>query len=319
MPRLTRHIVCVAVALAAAPTAASAATRADFGWSFAATPAAPTTLRLHIRYKGAGGEDAKPSPVRRVSLRAPAGTGIAFATQPACEASDSELQILGDAACPPESRVGRGTITAITGFGPAVDPFGTEVSLFNLSNGILELVKHPATGAVIVIERLLLEDGALVAHPAIPPGGPPDGASGVRDIDWVVDAPGYLTTPAACPAGEWVAEGDFTFEDGVRVTETSATPCQAAPRPAGIVAPRARRLLVRPARIRAGRSVRLAVRVQTTPRCRTGALIRIGTTTARTDVSGRATVVVRGLSAGRHRVTSERAGCAPRGAWLRAG
>lgn len=314
MHRITVHTAGIAIALAAAPLA-SAGTRADFAWRFAATPGAPTSLQMHIRYKGAGGEDAKPSPIRRVSLRAPAGTRIAFATHPACEASDSELQLLGEAACPPDSRIGSGTITAVTGFGAPIDPLGTEASLFNLRDGILELVKVPATGAVIVIERLLLEDGALVGHPAIPPGGPPDGASGVRDIDWTVDAPGYLTTPDVCPDGGWIAEGDFTFEDGVRVITTSATPCQGTP---GSGSP-ARRLQVRPDRFRAGRSVRLTVRVPSTPRCRAGAVVRIGPVTARTDARGRATVLVRGLRAGRHRATSEHSGCAPRSAWVRAG
>ncbi|MEA2272986.1 MAG: hypothetical protein QOI98_1694 [Solirubrobacteraceae bacterium] len=319
MPGLIRFPACLVAALLAAPAVAGAGSRADFAWRFDDTASArPTALRLHIRYKGLDGEEAKPSPIRRVSLRPPTGTGIAFATTPACEASDAELQVLGDAACPAETRVGRGTLTAITGFGAPVDPFATELSLFNLRNGILELVKHPTTGVVIAIERLVLEDGALVAYPAIAPGGPPDGASGVRDIDWTVDAPGYFTTPAVCPPDGWVAEGDFTFEDGVRVTERSATPCDAAAAAAPVrTAAPVRRLVVRPNRFAAGRTVRLAVHVPTTPRCRAGALVRIGTASVRTDARGRATVVVRGFSAGRHRATSERAGCAPRGAWMR--
>jgi hypothetical protein len=217
----------VAVALLAAPATAGAGERADFAIALAQrAPATPTALTMHIRYKAAGGDpDAKPSPIRRVVIEVPDGTRFVAAAAAPCTASDLELQARGRDACPAGSRLGAGTLTAVTGVTP-LDPFPTDVTLFRSPEGIIELVSRQGGAETIAIERLALQGTRLSASPAAVPGGPPDGQTAVRDIDWLIDRPGFLVTPATCPAdGAWISRGTFTFADGVTASEVSATPC----------------------------------------------------------------------------------------------
>ena len=215
------------LAALAAAGPAHAGERADFELRFAEqTPATPTAWTLHLRYKAPGDPDAKPYAIRYLELRPPAGTRINVDTHPACGATNLEIQLLGDAACPPESRIGTGRLTVMTGFGPPFDPYATDLSLFSTRDGMIEVLKEPDLGVVLAIERLKLEDGALTLTPAVVPGGPPDFKIAARDIDWNMTSAGWLTTPAECPAdGRWTSTGKFTFDDGATVTETSTTPC----------------------------------------------------------------------------------------------
>jgi|1186.fasta_scaffold36555_2 hypothetical protein len=225
----------IAAALLAAPApAAHAGDRSDFAIRFAQhQPAAPTAMTMHIRYKAPGDPDAKPSPIRGVIIDLPEGTGFSAAAAPPCTAGDVELQAEGRAACPPASRIGAGSLTAITGI-TALDPFPTDVTLFRSPEGIIELVSRQGGDQTIAIERLTLRGTRLTASPEAVPGGPPDGQTSVRDIDWLIGKPGLLTTPAACPpGGEWIARGTFTFADGATDQAVSATPCARDPaRPA---------------------------------------------------------------------------------------
>ena len=67
-----------ATAALAVPAGAGAGERADFAVRFAErAPGASTAMTLHVRYKAAGDPEAKPSPVRRVVIELPAGTGLA--------------------------------------------------------------------------------------------------------------------------------------------------------------------------------------------------------------------------------------------------
>jgi hypothetical protein len=231
---MRRLLICsslVATLAAAAP--ALAGERADFAWRFAeAKPGVPTRWSLHLLYKAPGDPDAKPYAIRELTLRPPAGTRFNLASHPACAASNEQIQLLGDAACPAESRVGSGRLTVMTGFGAPLDPYPTDVSLWSTREGLIEVVKDPTLGTVLAIERLRVVDSALTAQPVVVPGGPPDFKIAAREIDWDVTSASWLTTPASCPAGgQWTSSGTFRFDDGATVTESSSTPC-AAPRAA---------------------------------------------------------------------------------------
>jgi hypothetical protein len=223
-----RAAVPIVLLLALGPGApADAGERADFDLRFAAqSPASPTKWTLHLRYKAPGDPDAKPYAIRRLSLRPPPGTRINVGTHTPCDAADAEIRLLGDRACPAASRIGDGGLTAMTGFGPPLDPYPTHLSLFSTRDGLVEVVKDARVSAVLAIERLTVRDGALTATPVVVPGGPPDGKIAARDIDWTVSSHGWLTTPAVCPrSGQWTSTGTFTFDDGATVTERSTTPC----------------------------------------------------------------------------------------------
>jgi hypothetical protein len=228
---MRRGIVTTLLVALAAPAAAHGGERADFDLRFAEQAlSAPTKWTLHLRYKAPGDPEAKPYAIRRVSLRPPAGTRFNVDVHPPCEATNAEIQLLGDAACPAESRIGSGRLTVMTGFGAPVDPYPTNLSLFSTRDGMIEVVKDANLDVVLAIERLKLEDGALTVDPVVVPGGPPDYKIAARDIDWDMTSAGWLTTPPDCPpSGLWTSTGTFTFDDGATVTETSTTPCPPPP------------------------------------------------------------------------------------------
>src|SRR4051794_2261612 len=280
MPRQGRTYALQAMAAAlalAAPAAASASDRADYAVAFAQrAPGVTTAMTLHIRYKAPGDPEGKPSPVRHIVLELPPGTRFTDGSR--CTADDEQLRASGRAACPAESRVGAGTLTAMTG-APPLDPFPSDVTLFRGDGELIELLTRRAGEETLAFEHLKIEGSRLTADVQQTPGGPPDGETAARDVDWTVPA-GWVITPPQCPAsGAWTARGEFAFADGGAATDTSTTPC-ARPAAAGV---RPAPLVVAPARVRAGRTARLVVRLAASERCRRGALVRAGGRRARTD------------------------------------
>ena len=299
----------VTVALAAAPGGAVAGERADFEFELAGrAPDAPSALTLHLRYKAAGDPDAKPSPIRHVQLDFPAGTRFELGAVPACTASDADLQARAAEACPPASRIGGGTLVAITGAGAPADPFEADATVFNAPGGFVELVTDRGSGRTLGFDRAQVDGARATFAPPVTPGGPPDGETAVRQIDLRFDVPAYVRTPPACPADAlWRGSGTFTFADGITVTEPAATPC-AAPVPA--LDPRPVRLRVRPRRVPAGRRAIVRVRLTGPAACTGGARVRVGRRRVRTGAHGRARVTVR-LRRGRHLVLVRKPGCPP--------
>ncbi len=310
---------------AAGPGAAVAGERADFALALAnRAPASPSALSLQVRFKAAGNPDGKPSPIRRAVVAAPAGTRFVLDAVPACAATDEQLRALGEQACPARSRIGSGTLTAITGFGPAVDPASADLVLFNTPGGFVELAVDRRSRRTLGFDRARIEGHTATLAPPMTPGGPPDGETAVRDIDFTIDAPGYVRTPPGCPAdGVWRSAGSFGFADGAQVTEHAVTPCAGSGSGSAPVAGHARpapararpRLVVRPRRVRAGRRVVVRAHVRGVPwRCARGVRMRLGRRSRRAGADGRALLGVR-LSRGRHVVVVRRKGCpAVRGA-----
>ena len=312
-----------ALALPAAPAAAGE--RADFALGLSPrAPGATGPMTLHVRFKAPGDPEGKPPPIRAAVFDAPEGTRFDASHAAACEASDAELQARGAAACPADSRLGTGTLAAMTGFGSPFDPVTARLDLFRTQEGLVEIVSEPVTGAYLGSDHLTINGSRLTAHPPRTPGGPPDGETAVRTIDWRVDRAGYVVAPPACPAsGAWTASATFTF-DGATERDESTTPCEpgeAAPAPSPSP-PRSRQLLppllVSPARVRARRTARVTAQLAASARCRRGALVRVAGRRARTNSSGRAVLRVRLRRAGRYRVLAGRAHCPRRSAVLTA-
>jgi hypothetical protein len=299
-------------ALAAlAPGAAQGAPRAEMTLRFAAQkPGAVSSMHLGVVYRGAGEPDGKPSPIHSATIEAPAGTRLASASIPPCAAGDEEFRARGRDACPAESRLGAGTLTAITGFGRPFDPFPTEVTVFKTAEGWVEVVQRPETSVGLGADRARIKGSTVVLSPPPTPGGPPDGRTAIRDVDLDFPATGFVMTPPACPAdGLWRSRGSFTFEDGVTATATATTPCRGSGTAARGARP-AMRVLVIPSVVRAGRRTRFGVRVSSAdPRCRRGAAIWIGGRRPRTDARGRAKASLAFRAPGRHAVVARKAGC----------
>ena len=137
--------------------------------------------------------------------------------------------LLEESACPPESHIGGGEGTTMSGF-PGAGETPITVDGWEYGTGTLLLAgaktyhlrqatRAPRDGLVVTIE--------------VPrsPGGPPDGESALRRAHSLFAARSlgdraYVRTPPACPAvGAWTFTARFTFADGVVEHESYDMPC----------------------------------------------------------------------------------------------
>lgn len=212
----------------AGATAAGSSIELSFGLQ--QHPAATADMTLHIVYRSPSDPDAKPPAIRHLRIDAPAGTRFDTAAVPVCTASNVELQTIGRTACPAASQVGAGTLTVIEGFGPPIDPIDADAVIFNGGTGIIEtFTAHGSVAPVIAIDRIAVSGSTLTGNPPANPGGPPDGQTAVRDINFSFPAAtGFITTPPTCPPdGAWSTAATFMFADGTTQAASSTTPCAA--------------------------------------------------------------------------------------------
>lgn len=288
---LMRLLGALAAALLATATLAANSQATEIGLRFASKkPGTKTAMTLHIRYTKPGDPNAKPPPIRRVQIDAPAGTVFHSSAVPACDASDAEVMLLGAGACPSGSRIADGTIRVITGFGAPFDPFDSPTPVFNDGRGWLEVSQIPSTPITIAVTRLAVSGSRISGDIAATPGGPPDNQTAVSTLDLSFPAStGYITTPPTCPAsGRWVTTGTFRFGDGTTQIVHGDTPCVAAS--GKTVRPRIR-LSVKPRRASVGRRRQFSFRATTIVNGRRVAVrratVRFDGRRARTDSEGR--------------------------------
>ena len=226
--------------------------------------------------------------------------------QAAFDVHREQLRALGSDACPDETLLTIGTFSAMGGFGPA-DPIMGDNHVFNGPQQIIEVITVPDGSASPAFDRLTIDGSTLTAHPPVAPGGPPDGESSVRSLDYAIPVRrgaggrSFLTTPPSCPAeGVWKTVATFGFKDGSSDTVVSATQC---------VTPQLA-LSVHPGRVTEGRSVRLRFRASSaSASCISGALIRFGGRTLRTGADGRAAVKATFHTPGARAVRVTKPGC----------
>jgi hypothetical protein len=298
----------VTIGMAAAGTNALGTTgqRADFDLGFdTGQPGTKAALVLHVVYKAKDDPDAKPSPIRKVVIAAPDGTRFDTSAVPPCEASDDELKAQGSGACPQESRIGAGKLTADTGFGPPVDPTNADLTLFNTGDAVLEVVTAEGTDRVLGTDRLHIDGSTLTGAPPVTPGGPPDGETAVRQIDFTIEKKtGFVTTPASC-AGQWISTGTFGFKDGAEETLQSTAACKRDAAPAA-----GARLALSPQSVRAGRATRFTARIMgASPACTRRVVVRVGGRRKRTGRNGRIRLRVIAHRLGDHAATAKKRGC----------
>jgi hypothetical protein len=306
--RVPAAFIAVFGAIAAAAPAAQAETGrlADFSAAFTTTyPSTPTGLDVHVLLKNGEDPNAKPSPLRSAVIRGPRGLRFDTGAMNECKASDDELRALGSDACPDDTLLTVGSFSAMLGF-PG-DPIEGDDHVFNGPDQFVEVITVPDGSASPAFDRLTIEGSTLTAHPPVAPGGPPDGESSVRSLDFAIPVRrgtggrALITTPPRCPAGgSWKTSATFGFKDGSSDTVTSATPC---------VTPRLR-VSVKPGRVRAGRRVRFSFELASaSPQCVAGATIRLAGRKAVTDAGGRAVLTARLRKPGARRVSATRPGC----------
>ena len=227
MFRTSAFALLAGLLLAAAPASADKGKLADFDAAFT-TGAVSTAagMKVHVLLHREKDADAKPSPLRSAVIHLPMGTRIDTTAVPQCKASDEELKLRGSDACPPETELTVGEFSAMTGFGPPLDPLAGDDHVFNGPDQLIEVITAPGASASPAFDRLKIEGSTLTAHPPVAPGGPPEGETSVRSIDFSIPVRGgYITTSPFC-TGTWTASATFGFADGSSDTVKSASPCQ---------------------------------------------------------------------------------------------
>jgi hypothetical protein len=301
-------LVVLGAIVPAAAARAESGRLADFSAAFTTRyPSTPTGLDVHVFLRAANDSDAKPSPLRSAVIHGPDGLRFDTRTMDQCTASDEELKALGPDACPDDSLLDIGTFTAMTGFGPPGDPLVGDDHVFNGPNQFVEVITAKGSSASPAFDRLTIDGTTLTAHPPAAPGGPPDGESSVRSLDFKIPVRrgegdrSLITTPPRCPAsGAWKTTATFGFKDGSKDTVISATSC---------VTPRIK-LTAKPGRVVARHRTRFTFRLgSASPRCVDGATIRFAGRKARTDARGRVTLAAAMRKLGAHRVRATKPGC----------
>ena len=230
---------CIALA-SVTPAGADSTPAGDFSFKFSSDrPGTPTALEFRQLYKDPDDPAAKPSPVERFLFAAPEGSVFDGSAVPTCTATDEQFPQMGRDACPPESKVGSGFITVMTGV-PGEQPFPADATVFNSGDGIIELFTEQSTGTFVAIERPKFKGGNAFEDTDIAPtpGGPPDGRSAAREayLEFPLtrgsDGRSFITTPPECHAsGRWTARFEWTNADGNSYANVAHTPCAAAPGP----------------------------------------------------------------------------------------
>jgi hypothetical protein len=225
--RTLRGVAVAAATLVAGAAQAAETDRGGFDLGISTQkPGKPTGLNFHVLYKHPDDPERKPPAVTAAVFELPKGMRIDDSAVPQCKASDADFRRDGRGACPAETRVGQGKLTAMTGL-PGADPVSADIVAFNGDGEIIEVVFVENTNAVAGMDRLTIEGSRLVAHPPATPGGPPDGRTVVREIKLQLPRRGgYVTTPPGCVHGSWTARARYEFADGGKTVVKSTSPCK---------------------------------------------------------------------------------------------
>jgi hypothetical protein len=193
-------------------------------------PDKPSGTVVDIDYQNPADPQAQPPAVRRVVEEFAPGARLDTSVPGKCTASDGDLMLLGEQACPPGSKVGTGEVTVDTGVPGPARFVAAHVDFFNNVDQLIYLNTVQGTGARTVI-RAQVAGRRVTTDVTTLPGVPPDGGA----IDTVhasfpafaTAERGYLTTPPDCPSsGKWTNSIIFTYANGVTQTTDNSSPCE---------------------------------------------------------------------------------------------
>ncbi len=172
--------------------------------------------------------------VTKIVFALPSGTK--FNTAAATRCSVATLQAQGAAGCKPDSAIGGGSATAITG--TPFDPVRQQVAVYATNTGLAAIL----TGLQTAVLPLKLKDNKItVALPRIcrPPGTAADGCSTgdivLKGLDITLKATSkgkgskakrLITTPAKCVGGKWKTSATYTFSNGDTEVRKSTSACR---------------------------------------------------------------------------------------------
>src|SRR4051794_6479366 len=202
------HRMCVLAVSATAVLAPAAhpGPRVDYKQMFSTpVPGASAGTDTQLLYKNPTDPNAKPIPVRREIFTFPEGTVFDGAGVPDCTAPDLELQLMGDAACPPESRVifSEGD-TNMSGF-PGGGETGLTVNGYDYADGA-RVIGTPTDFPITQGVALVTNNGRVArAEIRMSRGGPRGGQPALGKIHNTTPplehgGHAYARTPPTCPA-----------------------------------------------------------------------------------------------------------------------
>jgi hypothetical protein len=205
-------------------------------WSTTKTPGTAAGIGYSGRYHAVGDPHADPPALRRLVIQLPPGTRIDTAVPGRCTASDMEIMLQGEPACPPNARVGKGEAT-VRQFGLGVSTYPTV--LYNAKDDLLELIKSGdrVVGVVHTYVRGTTLDGPV---PTCIGGGQPPASCPFDQLTLLSNSlqtvrlsvghgaarRNYGTTPPVCPASRrWVTPVTLYYADGSVDRVTPRAPC----------------------------------------------------------------------------------------------
>lgn len=232
-PMIRRGAIGVALALALPAAAAAEPVSGTYGTidqRFTATqPGSPTGSHFTGSYHAPNDPSGDPPFMRRMTFYPPAGMRYDTSVPERCTASDLQLQVQGESACPAGSRIGGGTAR-----GKFMDQESElQVTVFNNTGEQVMLVSTPMIATVS--RGKYADDGSITfASPTCFPHlvtCPADTAlqlgSNVKQDPYVRDGRALVTTPPKCPkSGHWQSSVRFWWADGGDETLVSKHPCQ---------------------------------------------------------------------------------------------
>ncbi|MDX6633139.1 MAG: hypothetical protein QOG09_1225 [Solirubrobacterales bacterium] len=194
-------------------------------WTNTTKPNASAGLGYSARYHSATDPAGDPPPLRRLVIKLPPGTRIDTTVPPRCTASEMEIRLIGESACPPSARIGSGQAT-VKQLGLGVATYDTVI--YNAPDDMLELIKsgNQVVGIVHTYVHGTTLDGPIPT--CITGGQPPSGCPSDQltllanhlEIKPISVGRGkarrnYGTTPPSCPrSGRWYARVALHYADG---------------------------------------------------------------------------------------------------------
>lgn len=193
---------------------------------------APTGSQIMMRFANPERPDSKPYAVDKVVIKSQRGTRFDNSALPQCDASDAELMVFGEAACPPGSRVQRGRLVLDTG-SPVLMPrlMHFKTTTFNTAGGFVSLGEAEEFFLRGVVRSRIHRSTVIVDY-ADAPGFGADRQSAMKTMFTSGPVLGtasrpFMRTPRRCPRSRrWTTRFTFIYHDGVRQTEKTHAPCR---------------------------------------------------------------------------------------------
>ncbi|HWX98132.1 MAG TPA: hypothetical protein VNZ01_14920 [Solirubrobacteraceae bacterium] len=204
---------------------------------------APTTVSFAFRVHDGGGP---PAPLAGIQLSYPRGLGLATSGLGVAACTQSELEVSGPAACPPNSHMGTGSALVELRIGPTLVHETVTLTLLAgpSPDGYLHLLVYalgelPVYAAVVLTAVLLPEHLSIVVPPI--PSLPEAPYVSLAQMHLTVGGhltyyetvngrqvpyhPAGIGVPNSCPHAGFPFAAHFSFLDGARASARTAVAC----------------------------------------------------------------------------------------------